>query len=141
MTRGAAPYRAVLTHGWALDAQGRAMSKSLGNVIDPNEVIKTHGAEILRLWVASIDFREDVVISPDILARLSEAYRKLRNTFRYCLSNLYDFDPAVNSVGADQLEEIDAWVSGKQFVIVIIDLIQRGCLPQGLSRDLRFRHH
>jgi isoleucyl-tRNA synthetase len=109
VTRGAAPYRAVLTHGWALDAQGRAMSKSLGNVIDPNEVIKSHGAEILRLWVASIDFREDVVISADILARLSEAYRKLRNTFRYCLSNLYDFDPSVNSVAADQLEEIDAW--------------------------------
>ena len=109
VTRGAAPYRAVLTHGWALDAQGRAMSKSLGNVIDPNEVIKTHGAEVLRLWVASIDFREDVVISPDILARLSEAYRKLRNTFRYCLSNLYDFDPAANSVRGDQLEEIDAW--------------------------------
>jgi isoleucyl-tRNA synthetase len=85
------------------------MSKSLGNVIDPNEVIRSHGAEILRLWVASIDFREDVVISPDILARLSEAYRKLRNTFRYCLSNLYDFDPAANSVRGDQLEEIDAW--------------------------------
>jgi isoleucyl-tRNA synthetase len=85
------------------------MSKSLGNVIDPNEVIKTHGAEILRLWVASIDFREDVVISPDILTRLSEAYRKLRNTFRYCLSNLYDFDPAVNSVQGDELEEIDCW--------------------------------
>ena len=109
VTRGAPPYRAVLTSGWVLDAQGRAMSKSLGNVIDPNEVIRSHGAEILRLWVASIDFREDVVISPDILARLSEAYRKLRNTFRYCLSNLYDFDPAANSVRGDQLEEIDAW--------------------------------
>jgi len=109
VVRGGSPYRAVLTNGWVLDAQGRAMSKSLGNVIDPNEVIKTHGAEILRLWVASIDFREDVVISPDILARLSEAYRKLRNTFRYCLSNLYDFDPARDSVRGDQLEEIDAW--------------------------------
>ena len=109
VTKGGAPYRAVLTNGWALDAQGRAMSKSLGNVIDPNEVIKTHGAEILRLWVASIDFREDVVISPDILTRLSEAYRKLRNTFRYCLSNLYDFDPARDSVGGDQLAEIDCW--------------------------------
>jgi len=109
VVRGGAPYRAVLTNGWVLDAQGRAMSKSLGNVIDPNEVIKSHGAEILRLWVASIDFREDVVISPDILARLSEAYRKLRNTFRYCLSNLYDFDPARDSVRGDQLEEIDAW--------------------------------
>ncbi|MEJ2007511.1 MAG: isoleucine--tRNA ligase [Acidobacteriota bacterium] len=109
VVRDGTPYRSVLTSGWVLDAQGRAMSKSLGNVIDPNEVIRSHGAEILRLWVASIDFREDVVISPDILARLSEAYRKLRNTFRYCLSNLYDFDPALNSVRGDQLEEIDTW--------------------------------
>ena len=109
VSHGGAPYRSVLTNGWVLDGEGRAMSKSLGNVIDPNEVIKTHGAETLRLWVASVDFREDVVISPEILARLSEAYRKLRNTFRYCLSNLYDFDPPRDSVSGDQLEEIDAW--------------------------------
>ncbi len=109
VSHGSAPYRQVLTNGWVLDAEGRAMSKSLGNVIDPNEVIKTHGAEILRLWVASVDFREDVVISPDILTRLSEAYRKLRNTFRYCLSNLYDFDPAEDLVSGDALEEVDAW--------------------------------
>jgi isoleucyl-tRNA synthetase len=108
-TRGAAPYRQVLTNGWVLDAEGRAMSKSLGTGIDPNEVIKSHGAEILRLWVASVDFREDVVISPEILTRLSEAYFKLRNTFRYCLSNLYDFDPERDTVAGDQLEEIDAW--------------------------------
>src|SRR5947208_16062093 len=85
------------------------MSKSLGTGIDPNEVIKTHGAEILRLWVASVDFREDVVMSPEILARLSEAYFKLRNTFRYCLSNLYDFDPERDCAPGDKLEEIDAW--------------------------------
>jgi isoleucyl-tRNA synthetase len=109
VSHGSAPYRQVLTNGWVLDAEGRAMSKSLGNVIDPNEVIKTHGAEILRLWVASVDFREDVVISPDILTRLSEAYRKLRNTFRYCLSNLYDFDPSKDLVSGDALEEVDAW--------------------------------
>jgi isoleucyl-tRNA synthetase len=108
-TKGAAPYRQVLTHGWVLDAQGRAMSKSIGNVIDPQEVIKTHGAEVLRLWAASVEFGEDVSISADMLARLSEAYRKLRNTFRYCLGNLYDFDPAKDSVEPDQLEEIDAW--------------------------------
>ncbi len=108
-THGAAPYRRVLTNGWVLDAEGRAMSKSLGNAIEPQEVIKTYGAEILRLWVASVDFREDVVISPEILTRLSEAYRKLRNTFRYCLSNLYDFDPERDSVEGNQLEEIDAW--------------------------------
>ena len=108
-TNGAAPYRQVLTHGWVLDAQGRAMSKSIGNVIEPQEVIKTHGAEILRLWAASVEFGEDVSISPEMLTRLSEAYRKLRNTFRYCLGNLYDFDPAKDSVEASQLEEIDSW--------------------------------
>jgi isoleucyl-tRNA synthetase len=109
VTHGAAPYRQVLTNGWTLDAQGRAMSKSLGTGVDPNELIKTHGAEILRLWAASVDFREDVVLSPEILARLSEAYRKLRNTFRYCLANLYDFDPERHVIPGDQLEEIDAW--------------------------------
>jgi isoleucyl-tRNA synthetase len=106
---GNAPYRSVLTNGWVLDAEGRAMSKSLGVGIDPNEVIKTHGAEILRLWAASVDFREDVVMSPDILTRLSEAYRKLRNTFRYCLSNLYDFDSSKDLAGSEELEEVDAW--------------------------------
>jgi isoleucyl-tRNA synthetase len=109
-THGAAPYRQVLTHGWVLDAQGRAMSKSLGNVIEPLEVIKTHGAEILRLWAASVEFGEDVSISAEMLIRLSEAYRKLRNTFRYCLGNLYDFDPAKDGVAANQLEEIDSWI-------------------------------
>jgi isoleucyl-tRNA synthetase len=109
VTHGGAPYRQVLTNGWVLDAEGHAMSKSLGNVIEAQEVIRTHGAEILRLWVASVDFREDVVMSPDILTRLSEAYRKLRNTFRYCLSNLYDFDPGKDLVGGNDVEEIDAW--------------------------------
>ncbi len=109
-THGSAPYRQVLTHGWVLDAEGRAMSKSLGNVIEPMEVIKTHGAEILRLWAASVEFGEDVSISAEMLTRLSEAYRKLRNTFRYCLGNLYDFDPAKDLVDASQLEEIDSWV-------------------------------
>ncbi|MGH9432314.1 MAG: isoleucine--tRNA ligase [Terriglobia bacterium] len=109
VTHRAAPYRQVLTNGWVLDAEGRAMSKSLGTGLHPDEVIKTHGAEILRLWAASVDFREDVVISADILTRLSEAYRKLRNTFRYCLANLYDFDPERDSVEPSELEEIDAW--------------------------------
>ncbi len=109
VTHRAAPYRQVLTNGWVLDAEGRAMSKSLGTGVQPEEVIKTHGAEILRLWAASVDFREDVVISPQILDRLSEAYRKLRNTCRYCLANLYDFNPETDAVTADSLEEIDAW--------------------------------
>ncbi len=109
VTHRAAPYRQVLTHGWTLDPQGHAMSKSLGNTVEPDEVIRTHGAEILRLWVASVDFREDVVLSPQILARLSEAYRKLRNTFRYCLGNLCDFDPEKDCAKPEELEEIDAW--------------------------------
>jgi len=119
-THGAAPYRTVLTHGWVLDADRRAMSKSLGNVIDPNEVIKTHGAEILRLWVASVEFGEDVTISADMLSRLSEAYRKLRNTFRYCLGNLYDFDPQNDSVEDSQLEDLDAWA-----LLRTADLLER----------------
>jgi isoleucyl-tRNA synthetase len=109
VTHGAAPYHEVLTVGWTLDPQGRAMSKSLGNGIDPNDVIRSHGAEILRLWVGSVDFREDVVLSEQILERLSEAYRKLRNTFRYCLGNLYDFDPGAAAENSGSLEEIDAW--------------------------------
>ena len=109
VTHGGAPYRTVLTHGWVLDAEGGAMSKSLGTGMHPNEVIKTHGAEILRLWAASVEFGEDVTISPEMLTRLSEAYRKLRNTFRYCLGNLYDFDPEKDLVAGDELEEIDAW--------------------------------
>ncbi|MBZ5561174.1 MAG: isoleucine--tRNA ligase, partial [Acidobacteriia bacterium] len=108
-THGAAPYRQVLTHGWVLDAEHRAMSKSLGTGIDPNEVIKTHGAEILRLWAASVEFTEDMTLSEDLLSHLSEAYRKLRNTFRFCLGNLYDFDPRQDAVKPEQLEEIDAW--------------------------------
>ena len=109
ITHGGAPYRQVLTVGWTLDPQGRAMSKSLGNGIDPNDVIRTHGAEILRLWVGSVDFREDVVLSEQILDRVSEAYRKLRNTFRYCLGNLYDFDPERHRDTPEEMEEMDAW--------------------------------
>jgi isoleucyl-tRNA synthetase len=108
-THGAAPYRQVLTHGWVLDAQGRAMSKSVGNVIEPMDIIKTHGAEVLRLWSASPVMGEDIGISEEMLVRLSEAYRKLRNTFRYSLANLYDFNPKRDMVAGDELEEIDAW--------------------------------
>jgi len=108
-TRGAAPYRSVICHGWTLDAQGRAMSKSLGNVIAPGDVIKDNGAEILRLWVASIDYTEDARISEEILSRLREAYRKLRNTSRYLLGNLFDFDPSRDSVPDSQLLELDRW--------------------------------
>ncbi|HUJ22877.1 MAG TPA: isoleucine--tRNA ligase [Bryobacteraceae bacterium] len=108
--RGAAPYRACATNGWALDGDGRAMSKSLGNVIAPEEVIKKYGAEVLRLWTASVEFHEDVRMSDLILARLTEAYRKLRNTFRYPLGNLSDFDPQRDVVPGDRLPEIDQWI-------------------------------
>jgi isoleucyl-tRNA synthetase len=107
--RGSAPYRQVLTHGWTLDADGKAMSKSLGNVIEPQPIIKNSGAEILRLWVAASDFKDDVRISRDMLGRLSEAYRKFRNTAKFMLGNLYDFVPAKHSVPADSLTEFDQW--------------------------------
>jgi isoleucyl-tRNA synthetase len=107
--RGRAPYRQVLTHGWTLDADGKAMSKSLGNVIEPQPIIKNSGAEILRLWVAAGDFKDDVRISKDMLVRLSEAYRKFRNTAKFMLGNLYDFIPAKHSVPADSLSEFDQW--------------------------------
>lgn len=108
--KGAAPYRGCATHGWTLDAAGRAMSKSAGNGIEPEEIVKKYGADILRLWAASVDFTEDVRLSDVILSRLSEAYRKLRNTFRYALGNLHDFDPALDAVPASELLEIDRWI-------------------------------
>ncbi len=107
--RQKAPYRAVLTHGFLVDEQGRKMSKSLGNGIDPLEVIEKMGADILRLWVASADYRHDVALSPAILKQITEAYRKIRNTCRYLLGNLYDFHPQENRVADEQLLEIDHW--------------------------------
>jgi isoleucyl-tRNA synthetase len=108
--RGAAPYRGTATHGWALDGEGKAMHKSLGNDIPPEDIIKQSGAELIRLWSASVDFMEDVRVSPLILTRLTEAYRKLRNTFRYALGNIHDFKPATDAVPGDQLLEIDQWI-------------------------------
>ena len=109
-TRDRAPYAAVLTHGFTVDGEGRKMSKSLGNVIFPSEIIDKYGAEIVRLWVASEDYRDDIRISPVILERLAESYRKIRNTFRFLLSNLYDFNPDQNSVAYPDLEEIDRFL-------------------------------
>ncbi len=106
-TRGRAPYDAVLTHGFVVDAEGRKMSKSLGNVIAPKEVIDRYGAEILRLWVSASDYREDIRISDTILAQLSDAYRRIRNTHRFMLGNLYDFAPETDAVAAAQMPEID----------------------------------
>ncbi|MCS7024803.1 MAG: isoleucine--tRNA ligase [Bryobacteraceae bacterium] len=108
--RGRAPYRECATHGWALDGEGRAMSKSLGNVILPEDVIKQYGAEVLRLWASSVEFQEDVRVSETILARLTEAYRKIRNTFRFALGNLFDFDPTLDLLSPQAQLEFDQWI-------------------------------
>ncbi|HYP14371.1 MAG TPA: class I tRNA ligase family protein, partial [Bryobacteraceae bacterium] len=109
--RGHAPYQECATNGWTLDGEGRAMSKSVGNVIEPDKIIKVHGAELLRLWVASVEFNEDVRLSDTILQRLTEAYRKLRNSvFRYALGNVFDYDPATDAVADQDLLEIDRWI-------------------------------
>ena len=109
-TRGKAPYKAALTHGYVVDGKGKKMSKSAGNVIAPQTIIDQYGAEILRLWVASENYREDIRVSPEILKRLTEAYRKISNTFRYLLGNLNDFDPATDSVQWNDLIEIDKYI-------------------------------
>ncbi len=108
-TRSGAPYKAVLTHGFVVDGKGKKMSKSVGNVIPPEKIIKRYGAEILRLWVSAEDYRDDIKISDEILKRLSEAYRKIRNTIRYILGNISDFDPAKDMIPFDELGEFDKW--------------------------------
>jgi isoleucyl-tRNA synthetase len=109
-TRDRAPYASVLTHGFTLDGKGRKMSKSMGNTIAPQDIAKKFGAEILRLWVSAEDYREDVRISDEILNRLVEAYRRVRNTARFLISNLYDFDPAKHRVPAADLDDLDRWI-------------------------------
>jgi len=106
-TRDAAPYRGVATNGWTLDEQGRAMSKSLGNGVEPVEITEKLGGEIVRLWVASVDFRNDVACSDNLMQRVAENYRKVRNTFRYILGNLGDFDPATNAVAWSDMHSLD----------------------------------
>ena len=108
--RHAAPYRSVVTHGWTLDEQGRPMSKSLGNSIEPAEISNKWGADLLRLWVTSVEYQADVKMSERVMTQLSEAYRKIRNTFRFALGNLSDFDPSSNLLPNDQLEEMDSWM-------------------------------
>lgn len=107
------PYKSVLTHGFVVDGEGRKMSKSLGNVVSPQEVIKDYGVDILRLWVASCNYSEDVRISKEILTRLTESYRKIRNTARFLLGNLSDFTPGKDDVVYKQLLPIDKWVISK----------------------------
>lgn len=112
-TQGTAPYKAVLTHGWVVDGKGRVMHKSLGNGIDPQDVIKQYGADVLRLWVASSDYHADIRISPDILKQLSEAYRKIRNTARYILGNISDFNPDTDMAEPSEFMSIDKWALAK----------------------------
>jgi len=104
---GEAPYKAVATNGWTLDENGRAMSKSLGNTVDPVDIAKRMGGEIVRFWVASVDFREDVRASENLMLRVAENYRKIRNTFRYILGNLHGFSPAQDLVPFEQMEPLD----------------------------------
>jgi isoleucyl-tRNA synthetase len=108
--RNQAPYKAVLTHGFVVDAEGKKMSKSLGNVVAPKKVINQHGAEILRLWVSASDYRDDIRISDGILKQLSDAYRRIRNTCRFMLGNLSDFDPARHPVAKDEMLELDRFI-------------------------------
>ncbi len=110
---GKAPYKSVLTHGWVVDGEGKKMSKSLGNGIDPQEVVDQYGADVLRLWVASSDYHVDIRISKEILKQLSEAYRKIRNTARYILGCINDFNPDTDSVAIDELMPIDKWAINK----------------------------
>jgi isoleucyl-tRNA synthetase len=107
--RGAAPYRGVLTHGFCLDERGRKMSKHLGNVVDPQEVVQKYGADILRLWAAYVDYQSDVPTSMAIFDQVAEAYRRLRNTVRFLLANLHDFDPGENLAAPEQMRELDRW--------------------------------
>jgi isoleucyl-tRNA synthetase len=117
--RDGAPYRHVLTHGWTLDEHGRPMSKSLGNVVLPTEICDKWGADLLRLWVASQDYTTDVRMSSNVMTQLSEAYRKLRNTFRFALGNLAEFDPARDAVAEDQMEELDRWMLARTMELAV----------------------
>src|SRR5438034_8891421 len=112
-TRGRPPYRQVVTHGFIVADDGRKMSNSLGNSIEPQEIINASGADILRLWVSMSDFTQEIRLGKEVLARSVEAYRKIRNTLRYLLANLYDFDPAVDRLPIDRLEEIDRYILGR----------------------------
>jgi isoleucyl-tRNA synthetase len=104
-----APYKNVITHGWTLDGQGKAMHKSAGNAVEPDVVIKQSGAEIIRLWCASSNYFDDMRASDEILQRVTDGYRKLRNTARFALGNLAVFDPSTDSVPYEELEETDRW--------------------------------
>jgi isoleucyl-tRNA synthetase len=108
-TRGQAPYRAVVTNGWTLDENGEAFSKSKGNGVNPLDVVKNYGADVVRWWVVSQNFMEDTRCGDNLLKQVGEMYRRVRNTFRFLVNNLYDFDPATEAVPQDAMEELDRW--------------------------------
>jgi isoleucyl-tRNA synthetase len=122
-----APFRTVITHGWTVDGQGRQMHKSTGNAVSPNEVMEASGAEILRLWVASSDFNDDMRVSDEILKRQIDAYRKLRNTARFALGNIYDFNPATDAVPEHQMLEIDRWALAvtREVIVKLVEAYKR----------------
>ncbi len=120
--KGVAPYKTVISHGWVVDGEGRKMSKSLGNGIVPSEIVEKYGADILRLWVASSDYHADIRISNDILKQLSEVYRKIRNTARFMLGNLNDFEPDRDAVSADKFLDID------RFALMRLDALVSKCI-------------
>ncbi|MGB9404901.1 MAG: isoleucine--tRNA ligase [Candidatus Acidiferrales bacterium] len=134
-TRGRAPYKQVVSHGWTLDSEGRPMSKSLGTGVIPNEICDKWGADILRLWVTSQDYQGDVRMSDAMMTQLSEAYRKLRNTFRFALQNLAGFEPLRDGVPDSELLEIDAWMVRRTGELV------RQCLDWYASFDFHRVHH
>jgi isoleucyl-tRNA synthetase len=114
---GQAPYKGVLTHGFTVDADGKKMSKSLGNVVAPQTVMKTLGADIIRLWVAATDYRGEMSVSDEILKRTADAYRRIRNTMRFLLANLEGFDPARHRVTADDMIALDQWAVGRAYAL------------------------
>ncbi|MDE6101718.1 MAG: class I tRNA ligase family protein, partial [Ruminococcus sp.] len=125
--KGSAPYKAVCTHGWVVDGQGKTMHKSLGNGIDPSEITDQYGADILRLWVASSDYHSDIRISKPILSQLSDAYKKIRNTARFILGNLGNgkgFNPDTDCVSDDKLTELDKWAMMR--LDALIDKVNEG---------------
>ncbi len=115
--RGTAPYRAVLTHGFTVDEQGRKMSKSQGNVVDPHQVLNSLGADILRLWVAATDYRSEMAISNEVLKRIADSYRRIRNTARYLLANLSDFDPRRDLLPVHEMLSLDRWIVDRAFTL------------------------
>jgi len=138
-TRGRPPFRQILTHGFLIDVDGNKMSKSIGNTMLPQDVIKESGADIIRLWVAMSDYREEIRVGREILARVAEAYRKLRNTLRYLLGNLYDFDPATDAVAHGHLEEVDRYILARygevaRRILVAYEEYDYGTISQALNQ-------